>query len=356
MKNLSIMACTLILSLSGYSQKFDLGKINGADYFICIPENWNGGLLMYAHGYISMDEETEPFVKEVNDFVEIFTSRGFAYAYSAYRRKGLVLKEGVEDTEALRSYFESTYGIAETTIITGHSMGGMITIATIERYPAEYDGAMPLCGWLAPAHSLFKNVLDMLVTYDYLFGDNNGEIVTGDQVIEADIIRERLEQKPELARLYGEHFRIRIADLAEMIEFNQFVSKETVGWLGGLPVGNLLTIYSGFGDRDTSLNKNVLRYAKDPEASEYTILYNTPSGMISDPVLALHTTYDALLPVYNYSYYEQITEIRQTSDLYMQQYVVRDGHCYFSLEETGEAFDQLLNWIETGKRPELIYR
>jgi len=33
--------------------------------------------------------------------------------------------------------------------ITGHSMGGMITIATIEQFPSEYDGAMPLCGWLA---------------------------------------------------------------------------------------------------------------------------------------------------------------------------------------------------------------
>ena len=42
--------------------------------------------------------------------MEIFTSHGFAYAASAYKRQGLVIKDGIEDSEALRSYFELKYG------------------------------------------------------------------------------------------------------------------------------------------------------------------------------------------------------------------------------------------------------
>ncbi|MDA0196076.1 MAG: hypothetical protein O2951_13705 [Bacteroidetes bacterium] len=90
-----------------------------------------------------------------------------------------MIKEGIADTEALRAYFEMKYGKPNMALITGHSMGGIITIATIEKYPSEYNGALPLCGWLAPVHALFKTTLDMLVTFDYLFGPNNGQIVNG---------------------------------------------------------------------------------------------------------------------------------------------------------------------------------
>ena len=351
-----LIGLCFLLTATGFAQKFDLGEINGAKYLIYIPDNWNQGLIMYAHGYEGIGEETWGFEEEVNEFMEIFTSRGFAYAASAYKRQGMVIKDGIDDTEALRSYFEFRYGKPELSIITGHSMGGIISLATIEKLPAEYDGALPLCGWLAPVHSLIKNGLEMLVTYDYLFGGNNGDIVTGEEIIEAEQIEERLSQNPEMVKLYAEHFRIKEAQLADMIEFYQSVSKETTAWLGGLPFGNTQTIYSGFGDNDKSLNKNILRYTADPEAREYFIRYYTPTGKISDPVLALHTTYDEILPVYNYKYYEEITEINHTSDLYVQQYIVRDGHCAFENKEIGDALDQLLLWIREGKRPENKYR
>lgn len=351
MKKLLVTGICLMLAISGFTQKFDLGEINGASYLICIPDNWNQGLVMYAHGYEEIGEEIEAFEAELNEFMEIFTSRGFAFAASAYKRQGLVIKDGIEDTEALRSYFEIKYGDPELCIITGHSMGGIISLASIERYPSEYDGAMPLCGWLAPLHSLMKHVLDMLVSYDYLFGENNGEIVTGEKHIEPETISKLLGQKPELATLFSEHFRVRVSDLPEVIDFGQNMLKETTEWLGGLPVGNTETIYDGFGNENNKLNGKVKRYVADPDAAAYYIQYNTPTGIISDPVLALHTTYDELLPVQNYKYYEAATRIQGTGDLYTQQYVVSDGHCNFTLEETGQAFDQLLKWIIDGVRP-----
>ncbi|MEE9463467.1 MAG: hypothetical protein V3V53_16635 [Bacteroidales bacterium] len=353
---LSILGLICWFPYVGHSQTYDLGEINSARYKIYIPADWNGGLVIYAHGYEEIGEEVEGYSREVDDFMEIFTSHGFAYAESAYKRQGLIIKDGIEDSEALRSYFELRYGKPDICIITGHSMGGIISLAVIEKYPAEYDGALPLCGWLSPVYSLLKNGLDMLATYDYLFGKNDGEIVIGSDYIDTESIQENLSRKPDLSGLFAEHFSVRMDDIADVIAFNQLVFKESTTWLGGLPAGNIQTIYDGFGSDDQALNREILRYAADPGAKEYYIKYYTPTGILSDPVLALHTIYDEILPVYNYQYYEQLTEIRRTGDYYVQVYVVRDGHCEFTTGDVADAFDQLLQWIREGQRPGSVYR
>jgi len=354
--NLLIILLFVCIPVITYSQSFDIGEINGAKYKIHIPKKWNGGLVMYAHGYEEIGEETEKFEELVDDFMEIFTTRGFAYAESKYKRQGLIVKDGIDDTEALRSYFEKKYGKPKTCLITGHSMGGIISLATIEKYPYEYDGALPLCGWLAPVHSLLKHGLNMLVTYDYLFDSNEGKIIHGDEYIDDDVIQEKLNMKPELTKLFAEHYKVRKEDLPGVISFNQQVLKETSAWLNGKPVGNIQTIYSGFGDNISDLNKSVKRYEADPLAQEYFIQYNTPTGNIQDPVLALHNYYDEILPVFNYEYYEQITEIKHTSKYYIQQYAMSEGHCEFTNEEVEESFADLLKWIKDGKRPKPEYK
>ena len=106
--------------------------------------------------------EGEIFDEVIDDFMQIFTSRGFAYAASNFRRQGLIIKDGIDDTEALRAYFSKKYGKPNLCFITGHSMGGIISLASVEKFPAFYDGALPLCGWLAPVHFLTKRGLDML--------------------------------------------------------------------------------------------------------------------------------------------------------------------------------------------------
>jgi hypothetical protein len=111
----------LLIPQAGLSQSFDLGEINSAEYKIYIPKDWNKGLVMYAHGYEEIGEESEIISDEVDEFMEVFTSRGFAFAASAYKRQGLVIKDGIDDTEALRSYFEMKYGKPELCLITGHS-------------------------------------------------------------------------------------------------------------------------------------------------------------------------------------------------------------------------------------------
>ena len=351
MKKFLIFVMISSIPCIGWSQQFDIGELENARYKIYIPENWNGGLVMYAHGYESIGEEGEIFDEVIDDFMQIFTSRGFAYAASNFRRQGLVIKDGIDDTEALRAYFSKKYGKPNLCFITGHSMGGIISLASVEKFPAFYDGALPLCGWLAPVYSLMKRALDMLVIYDYLFAKNNGRILDEKAFIEQDRIKAQIDKKQKLATLFGTHFMIKVDHLAEVISFNQFVIKEIISWLGGLPSGNIQTIYSGFGDLDERINKNVKRYEANSFAEEYYIQNYSPTGELFDPVLALHTTYDELLPVSNYEYYEQVTKIKHSSHYYAQQYIMAKGHCEFSISDIDKSFDQLLAWIEDGKHP-----
>lgn len=360
----SLLLCFMVTS--SYCQQVEEGVLNGAKFHIIIPENWNGSLVMYAHGYeetnrykelMGVEEVPEEEEEEEEDpFHEIFTGRGYAFAASEYRSQGLVVKEGIEDMEALRGYFERNYGVPESTIITGHSMGGMITIATIEKYPAEYDAALPLCGWLGPVHQLFKRGLDMLVTFDYLFGENSGELISGPLVPLATIEDFYDQGKKKYGNVFGEQFRLRGEDIPLVVFFTQGVLKETVEMRGGMPVGNSMTIYDGFGFEDEGLNQNVNRFSAIQRSQEHLLNYYTPSGEISDPVFALHTTYDELLPASNYEYYQERVLNAQNQDLYHQEYVVRSGHCFFTTSEVSSAFDRLMDWVQSGDKPEPIYK
>jgi hypothetical protein len=214
---------------------------------------------------------------------------------------------------------------------------------------------MPLCGWLAPVYRLFANTLDLLATYDYLFGKNNGDPVIGPVLLTPEDFESGLNQNKQLAELYAEHFRIKRVDLAEVLTFFHMAVKESNKRYGGLAVGNTYTIYDGFGYIDDSLNKNIKRYAANPEAQQYVSSYYTPTGKLNDPVMALHTTYDELLPPSNYDQYQQLLLNQNSGSLFHQSYVVRNGHCYFTNNEVGNAFDQLIQWINSGVKPDPKY-
>ena len=121
-----------------------------------------------------------------------------------------------------------------------------------------------------------------------------------------------------------------------MLSFQQIVLQESMRWLNGLPTGNEQTIYDGFGELNDEINKNILRYKPNFSAQEYYINNYTPTGNIYDPVLAIHNLYDALLPIYNYEYYNELTKIRSTNELYKQVYVSTEGHCEFSIKEISD--------------------
>ena len=180
MKLLSLIVFTCALCLAGpvVGPKTELGDLNGAKFRIDIPENWNGGLVIYCHGY-----SAEPVTykdSKLPPLFAVFTAQGYALAQSGYAAGGWAVQEAVTDTESLRRYFLTKYGKPKETFITGHSMGGLLTMLLMERFPTNYDAGLPLCGPLAPAnYFMARGAFDARVVFDYYFP---GALPAPDQV------------------------------------------------------------------------------------------------------------------------------------------------------------------------------
>jgi pimeloyl-ACP methyl ester carboxylesterase len=328
----------------------EVGTINGAPFRIEMPAQWSKGLIMYAHGY--QPAGTKPDFDNARNppFRQIFLSRGFAYAESAYSAQSWAVREGLEDTEALRRYFVTKHGRPAETYIVGHSMGGHITIATIERYPEAYYGAMPMCGPLGAGLDFFDNGLfDMLVTFEALFPNTIGDITERRPGLAAQI-KAALATDPARAERYAARWGRSVADLPLALPLFNLIASELKIRAGGQPFDNQNKVYSGFGD-DAAVNRTVKRYTGDPAAREYLREYFTPTGRISDPVLALHAMADPLVLGEDVAIYATLAAIAGSSDKFVLRFSGAAGPCSFSMEQTANAFDALRAWAKDGKKP-----
>jgi len=149
----------------------------GAIYRYEVPHDWNGDLVMYAHGFRGCIEDPstgalEPIYVENPPLREYYLLRGYAWAASSYSKNCYDVKDGVKSTNRLARIFAREVGSPERTLITGFSMGGHVTGAAIEMFPnvrcpegrrgricrrivrilgklsggVAYDGAAPRCG------------------------------------------------------------------------------------------------------------------------------------------------------------------------------------------------------------------
>lgn len=333
----------------------ETGEIGGAEFRIDIPANWNGGLLMYAHGYRPVGAPVE-FSEPI---VQVGFSQGLAVAQSKYSGQGWAAREGTLDTEALRRHFVAKYGPTKPTIIAGHSQGAAITYKTIESFPEVYDGALPMCGTAEPSLEFMKvHIFDMRLLFDYYFPGLPGSVVdfpSGRLTMPATLARvqELIKDKPEEAKAFAQLVGLPGPDsIPGVLAFWSEILRELIERTGGNAFDNRDTIYLGSAD-DATLNREIPRYTADPKSVEYLRQWVTNTGRIEDPVLSLHTLVDQLIPADSPDYYKRLTQIVGTGELYGQIYVDRVGHCNFTIPEMIDSLALLLKWIETGKRPEV---
>src|SRR6266478_2145924 len=120
------------------------GALAGAPYLISVPPDWNGGLVRFAHGY--QGEGAGRGMVRGSPLDQHLTERGYALAASGYRAWGYRPDWFLLDLLALRAHFINRFGQPRWTIVHGQSMGGHISIATLELYPDAYQGALIECG------------------------------------------------------------------------------------------------------------------------------------------------------------------------------------------------------------------
>ena len=333
----------------------EIGELAGASYRIDIPADWNRELIVFYHGY-----EPEPgrFEKRetLSPMFDPLLGRGYAVLQSGYSAGGWAIEQGYADTETLRQKFVHDHGKPKRSFVMGMSMGGTLTVMTIEQRPQIYAGALSLCGVLEATDSFLQHDFAFRAAFDYYFPDLLGALVPvpNDYVPEDRVILrilDALRGNPKASKALLSYYGVgNLEDLAAVTAFNTYDFKELQHRAGGSPFDNSELIYTGSRD-DEALNDGVKRYRADPKARAYALRWYTPSGDLKRPMLALHDVGDPLVIASTAFEYAMLAQRKGNGANFTQQYVNRSGHCVFEPTEIANAFDELVNWVDSGKKP-----
>ena len=359
------------------------GIRKGAGYRIEVPDDWNGDLLMYAHGYRLFYDEY--LWVDNPPFREWLIENGYAWAASSYSANDVDITVGAKDTKTLVEFYKEKIAIPEHVYISGDSMGGGITVTSIEQWPDIYDGGMPTCGLIA-AYEEFDYLWDFYVLSNALAGYDASYPIPEDYVSSGDyssvvnsltyapgyfpyILNSEGEQLKNAVMmltggerpLYNQGFNLwyGFIDLMWGFPLTQVMIDFDLTGVEGIWVDNWDTIYQFDADptltlEEVALNEIVFRIQRDPQAKHPNGLKNIPvtTGKIKVPVLTLHGIGDLFVPLSQEQIYAQRVADQGASDLLVQRAIREIVHCEFTQEEYTTAFSDLVNWVETGEKPE----
>ena len=351
----------------------EVGTLYAVPYRIDIPASWmdnpQRALVVYFHGYSEgpftyratapLNEQTQPLFDRgygINP-VRLFNPRlGACRSLSGVRAAAPVLYQTLRAARRRQGRTR-----ARDHRRRRGSMGGALVVATLELNPKPYAGGLDLCGSVGPTDLAFQRRFAWRAAFDFFFPSVMPQLVLSPvEFQETRGLRQRAIQAMRandqaataMRNLMSLHTD---AEVADDIVYFTYVIADLQHRAGGNPFDNRNFLYTGTNPTssatDNALNDGVHRYAADPRARDYLIHHYTPTGRLTHPMLALHTTYDPRIPGNTLTVYaEQVALAGQSQNL-VQQYVHRDGHCTFTQDEVGRSFDELISWIHTGKAP-----
>ena len=338
----------------------EVGVLHGVPYRIDVPDGWNRSLVVFYHGYAEHGVTFHAAEKLGPQQLPIL-ERHYAIIQSAYSQGGWALPQAYPETEELRHYFDHTRGHPLEAYVAGGSMGGTLTMVTLELNPKPYIGGLDLCGSVGPTFEAFDRRFAQRAAFDFYFPNLLGPLVPvpstyDDTAATREKILAALHSNPqaatELRSLTGIHTDL---ILASQIAYFTFVIADMQRRGNGNPFDNRNTLYTGTTPGETTgdfaLNDGVRRYAADARARDYLYRHYTPSGRLTKPMLAVHTLYDPTVPPGSLVLYDHIVQGAGFGENFVQQYVHREGHCNIGAEEVGRAFDELVSWTHKGPRP-----
>lgn len=359
------------------------GVLNGAAYRVEVPANWNGRLVMYAHGYAGTGNAlgvSNPSIRRH------LIQNGYAWAASSYSKNYYDVRVGVEDTNALALAFNRiatangrNLAAPTRTYITGHSMGGHITAAAIDEEALDdannrvrYHGAVPMCGVMGDTE-LFDYFAGAQVAAQALAGVPNHPF-TDWATIRDQVTATLFTAFPGTPTATGAQFMSVVENLTG--------GDRPLFDLGVAFGGSFSPVWGVFGGDGTVtgiLNKSVL----DTNRFTYTIagdaagsaalnaaaqkLTAVPdanrerrdglrwipkaNGEIGIPVVSLHTLGDLYVPFSMQQIYKRRV-VAEGNDRWLVQRAIRGiSHCDFTVAEQVEAFDAMVQWEQGGPKP-----
>lgn len=345
------------------------GEVGGAKYYIEVPEDWNGDLVLYAPGYITPRlpiDEADPEGVEPGKRAEVL-SRGYAWAVSARPANGFAVQDGVRATHQLRGIFASRVNTPNRVYLSSTSMGGLIMLRLLEEHPGMYAGALPVCAPLDGGGEFWNGAFHTRALFDYYYpgvlpgdavhpapGANGGDLFGGAMgaVLANPGPAQELAAALPIPMPYADlsELAITIGVLASFGDEVMIADLAARAHSGDL-FDNSTTLYSGTSD-DVGLNAGIDRFESSPSARNFFQHWYTPSGDLTAPVLSLRTTRDPVVSPFLDEQFAARAAAAGRSHLLVRRQIDRFGHCAIgSATEYGPAFDDLVNWVENGVIP-----
>ena len=342
------------------------GLIGGTNvYAILVPDDWNGELVVYAHGFV---DSGEPLVLPNKDNVVAMRDRvvdmGFAWAYCSYRENGLAVKDGAWATNLLPKLFVAAVKTEPNhTWLMAQSLGGLIGVELVETHPRDYDGILTMAGMIGGTKAELDYVAHVRVIFDLFYpGVLDGTVidVPEDYDLMADIVYPvmgAVQADPtgfgilcmlKQTQLTGRTNEERMESLLTALGFNYRAIHDVLDRTNGAcPVDNFDTVYEAVAPGLLSpevlgmINAAVQRYDRERPADDLFDRHYEPSGELPVPMLALHNGYDPVVPLFHEGLYAAKVAAAGNSHLLEQRVVERYGHTNFTADEAAEGLMDL---------------
>lgn len=372
---------------------------DGATWIADVPENWNGTLIVFSHGFGVTFAQNAP-----SEAVRLrLLEEGYALTGSSYdTSKTLWALESAErDQLATLEAVTARIGEPTRTLSIGQSMGGLVNARLARSGAGGIDGALGLCSLVTGANDLENYQLDAEYTIArLLLPDTPVKLVDFTSQAEAAATAQQLTAAVTSAQATPEG-RARIALAAAFLNLPAWApgkerpaagdwaeqQAQQYDWFASgiltFVEGGRYHIEKAMGGNN-SWNKNI-DYARVLSTSQHAPLVKalyqeaglslradltnlttnakitaSPSAIataertssagqgLAVPLLDIHTTADNLVPVEQENRFADRVRAAGDGPLLRQAYVERQGHCTFTTAETVSALHALESRLNTG--------
>lgn len=364
------------------------GVLDGASYRVEVPKNWNGMLVMYAHGYGGVGAAltvSDPSIRAH------LIRQGYAWAASSFSKNYYDVRAGVEDTNALALAFQSiaskngrTLAAPTKTYIIGTSMGGHIAAAAVDheaqdtaKNKVRYHGAVPMCGVLGDTE-LYNYFGASQIAAQQLAGRpaTTWPVANWNDLL-PQVRGALFTTFPSATTPLGDRYKEIVKNLTggERPMFNE-------GFAGSMNA----TVWGTFGRDGTingilnkdgydttgvvyqfdnnaavsaeeqAFNTAAFRLRADPEANRLRRdgirWFPKTNARIDVPVVTIHTLGDVYVPFSMEQIYKRRANALGTDKWLVQRAIRGVSHCDFTQDEQTQAFDAMIDWEQKGIKPE----
>jgi alpha-beta hydrolase superfamily lysophospholipase len=353
----------------------------GAYYLIALPKDWNGHLVLHAHGGPVLGEPRAERVVEDLKRWAITVRAGFAWAGSSFAQGGVAVRAAATDTERLRRIFVRHVALPRRTILHGQSWGAGVAAKGAEMYSAgkPYDAVLLTSGVLGGGTRSYDFRLDLRVLYQHLCHNHPRPdepqyplwmgLPADSKMTPAELaIRNReclglglpaAQRTPEQARklmTIVDIIRIPERNVQGHLNWGTFhfrdIAQRRTG--GGNVFGNIGAVYQAAdmsAQERATLNAAVLRYAADPDAVRTFGDDTDPSGQIAVPVLSVHAVKDPIAFVELEHEFRRTMQAAGAAHRLVQTFTEDSEHSYLSDPVYPTLLEALLAWVEQGRKP-----